>query len=96
MKPHRFASLLVLLALTASRSHATVITDTRHVIVDPATSIAVYHSSSWVFGPDGLGGLVEVTRDTRVGGSFDLVLSTYVWDLDWLGQPVENPVVQTG
>ncbi len=85
----------LLLALCSARAGASVISEVRHVEVDAATSNAIFHWQEWVAYPGGLFALEEASVASRIAGSLDLVLTTYVWDLDWLGQPVTTPLVET-
>lgn len=74
-----------LLALSASPTLATVITEKRHVIVDPTNSSATSTTTELVNLPNGGLEAVTTTKSTRIAGEFDLVLTTYIWEN-------ENPI----
>jgi hypothetical protein len=68
-------SLLAWLAFSGPITYAAVITETRHVSVDAATSQASYHTTDWIFESDGQGGFlgrtIETMVESRIAGSFD-------------------------
>jgi hypothetical protein len=99
MKARRASGLVLACTLAAGSASASILEIVQHVELDPATSVAARESGTWVFEDDGFGNFVAryvFTRtETRLAGSFDLLLTTYVWDEDYFGNPVANPSSET-